>query len=1086
MPAAECELLPNFPWATSYRHEDGDLIELFFIPALSRAIQYDRTTGYFTADALALAARGLEKLIANGGRMRLIVGCTLDEAEVKAIEDGYDFQTKLKEHMLARVNPDWQKLNGIQLLTWMVAHERLELKVAVPSNGSGKPVAAPGIYHEKVGIIADRDGNRIAFSGSINETRGGWINNRESFHVYPSWNGEPKHCQDEVEAFSKLWEGRARTVLVVDFPDAVKSKMLEWLPKDDRFVMAPLKTDETPTVEPEQPLPMLPDEKRSAVWTFIRNAARMPNGRRVGEVTSAITPWPHQAKAYQRMLDAWPCQLLIADEVGLGKTITAGLFLRQAWLAGLAKRILILAPSKLLTQWQGELYEKFNLNVPIYDGQQLAWYPSHGWQGTWERKVPRDTWHREPFVLCSSHLMRRRDRGPDLLKADNWDLIVLDEAHHARRKSPGGSQEGGPNKLMQLMQDLRPKTKALVLLTATPMQVHPVELLDLLNLLGLPEQWHRQRFLQYFELVAGNPDDAGLKYLASAFLDTEKAFGAVADEQLAAMFPDLSPLACRKVLKALRDSSGIPLKRLNAGERRAALETLRRFSPVRFRMIRHTRNLLREYHRRGLLVTPIAKRDVRDLPLNMTPSEKALYDAVEKYIGETYDKAAPNQRSAVGFVMTIYRRRLASSFYALQQTLTKRLAGIGGVVEEDVSQDEQVDEVMDTDDATATAELVREEHESIRGLLKAIAKVGTNTKARVLVEQLEMARADGYESAIVFTQYADTMDYLKDHLAQALPGRKVACYSGDGGQIRDTAGFWTACTKEQIKQHLKSGMIDLLVCTDAAAEGLNLQFCGAMVNYDLPWNPMKVEQRIGRIDRIGQKHSIIRVINLAYKETVEADVYFAVGSRIKLFEGLVGRLQPILSQLPKQFETVTLKKPDEREAARHRLLADLEYATQKPDQTPLDIDEVAADALAMAESPDPSLTLDELDAALNRPELLPPAVELRPLDRCSYGLRIPGFDRELRVTTSAEVFDDHFQSHDFLSPGGRVFDHIAAMLPGIDESNPNPDARIVLTIDETTSTARFFDRSAERTTEILNLQQLLSALEDCGCPSCKK
>jgi len=185
--------------------------------------------------------------------------------------------------------------------------------------------------------------------------------------------------------------------------------------------------------------------------------------------------------------------MLIADEVGLGKTITAGLFIRQAWLSRRAQRILILMPRSLLTQWQSELYEKFNLNVPFYDGQKLVWRKIHGWHGPAERKVDRQEWHKEPFVIASSHLMRRRDRSADLLQAEDWDLIVLDEAHHARRKSPGAPQEGGPNQLLRLMHQLRPKCRSIVLLTATPMQVHPVELWDLLMLLGLTGRWERSR-----------------------------------------------------------------------------------------------------------------------------------------------------------------------------------------------------------------------------------------------------------------------------------------------------------------------------------------------------------------------------------------------------------------------------------------------------------------------------------------------------------------------------------------------------------------------------------------------------------------
>lgn len=1036
MDSLEIPLLPAHTWETSYRHEDGDLVRNFYIPALSCAAQYDRTTGYFSADALVIAARGIERLILNGGRMRLIVGCTLDVDELEAIERGYDLREQVEKKLVAieLTVPHPEYRQGLEALAWMVANKTLDIKVAVPTDGKGEPVSLHGIYHEKVGVITDSEGNKLSFSGSINETWAGWMSNRESFHVHLSWEGgrDTKHVNDEVEAFEKLWEGRAWSVKVLDFPEAAKAHLLEFLPKDGGFLPPPpppKNETESAQVEPTTHR-LLPDEIRNVVWTYIRNASKTPNGIRVGEVTSTVNPWPHQVQTYQRLITGWPSQMLIADEVGLGKTITAGLFIRQAWLSERAKRILILMPRSLLTQWQGELYEKFNLNVPIYDGHKLIWKATHGRQDPVERTVDRQEWHKEPFVLVSSHLMRRRDRSTDLLQAEDWDLVVLDEAHHARRKSPGTPQEGGPNQLLRLMQQLRPKCRSLLLLTATPMQVHPVELWDLLSLLGLSGRWAmgREDFLRYFKEASGNPGPEVMEYLAGMFRETEETFGQVTEDQVSRLIPSLGGLGCRKVLKALRDRSGIPLKRLDVPQRRAALEILRRFSPVRHRMARHTRNLLREYHRRGLIDSPIASRDVRDVSFDMAPSEKALYDALGDYIDQTYNNAAPEKRSAVGFVLTIYQRRLASSFFALERTLTKRLANMGGITEEDLSQDETREEAMDSDDAEVLARdsLAAEEKSTIRDLLKAIAKVGTNTKVRKLKSEMDDALAAGYDSAIIFTQYADTMDFLKDHLAAEYPGEAIACYSGAGGRVRDRAGFWTECSKEQIKQRLKAKAIKFLVCTDAAAEGLNFQFCGLLVNYDLPWNPMKVEQRIGRIDRIGQKYAKIRVINLAYQDTVEADVYFALGQRINLFEGLVGRLQPILSRLPKQFEAVALEKKENREAARHRVMADIEISAREAEDPSLDIDEVAADSLEMPDLPEPALSLADIDLALNHPGVLPPGTEWRRLDKGTYGLRLPGMAQEVRVTTQAEIFDDHFESHEFLSPGGPLFENIAS------------------------------------------------------------
>jgi hypothetical protein len=242
---------------------------------------------------------------------------------------------------------------------------------------------------------------------------------------------------------------------------------------------------------------------------------------------------------------------------------------------------------------------------------------------------------------------------------------------------------------------------------------------------------------------------------------------------------------------------------------------------------------------------------------------------------------------------------------------------------------------------------------------------------------------------------------------------------------------------------------------------------------------MRVEQRIGRIDRIGQRYPKIRVVNLAYRDTVEADVYFALGQRINLFEGLVGRLQPILSRLPKQFEAVTLEKQENRDAARHRLMADLEQTAREAENTTLDIDEVSADVLEMPKLPAPSMTLTELDQAFNHPGVLPPGYEWRRLDVGSYALRLPGMDHEVRVTTQAEVFDDHFESHLFLSPGGPLFEGIASQCladgqPGKSES----EGKVWLVSEPSGGLCRFLVRRDGQTAPCDSLGSLLKAIED--------
>ena len=362
-------------WKLKYTPDDGDLVELFYLPALEDAKRYDRLTGYFSASALTLAARGIEGLIRNKGRMRLIVGCTLDAPEIAAIHEGAEVRGKVTEHLRRwPLKPgDGEEADALELLAWMVANDHLDVRVAIPADTLGRPVSESALFHEKTGIIEDTNGDRIAWTGSLNETASGWQHNWETINVFTSWGPVPARLEGEEENFSDLWADRRKRARVIDVPDAVREKLLEFSPKEG--LPKRLKQEPDPLVtqvkEPDAKAKLL----RERVWSFIRKAPSLtPNGEMVGEETAPITPWPHQVRAFERMYHNWPPQLLIADEVGLGKTIQAGMVLRQAWLSGRARRILIMVPAAVMKQWQIELYEKFNLNWPIYAYGQLRWY----------------------------------------------------------------------------------------------------------------------------------------------------------------------------------------------------------------------------------------------------------------------------------------------------------------------------------------------------------------------------------------------------------------------------------------------------------------------------------------------------------------------------------------------------------------------------------------------------------------------------------------------------------------------------------------------------------------------------------------
>ena len=1030
-------MLRDRTWRIRYTPDDGDLVRLFYIPALEDAERYDRLTGYFNAGALALAARGIEGLVRNNGRMRLLVGCTLEAGEIEAIERGEALRAQVERRLaqLPLAPPDTQAHGALELLAWMIGRGHLDVKVAVPCNSEGVPVPEDAIFHEKAGIVEDRAGDRIAWNGSLNETAAGWQRNWESVHVYTSWGLEPERVENEEQNFARLWANRSPRLIVLDVPAAVRSDLMRFMPHDLPGRLQPQDVPKRQRVAQKPVAPVEPPvDLRTLVWRFIQQAPQLPNGgAEVGAATAAVEPWPHQARAFQRLYAQWPPKLLIADEVGLGKTIQAGLLLRQAWLAGKAKRILILAPKAVLTQWQIELREKFNLDWPIYDGKGLSWPDSPARRALGEPDCASLAWHEQPAVIASSQLMRREDRAATLLEqAEPWDLIVLDEAHHARRRAMGAKREDRPNNLLRLMRALKERTQGLLLLTATPMQVHPVETWDLLDLLGLPVEWTAAVFLQFFEdLESTNPSPQALERLAYLFRSVERTFGEVASKDVERI-AKLSRLRARKLLNALRDEATIPRRQLSASERQAALALMRTQTPIRHLVSRHTRQLLRRYAKAGRLGSPIAERDVEDRFLPMTATEQALYEAVETYIAQTYDQAAAAERSAVGFVMTVYRRRVASSFHALRRTFERRLAAMDGReaalleladIDEDAPDDE-IDDLLDVDEIERLARdaLVADERSQIVGLLERSRALPPDSKLAALKIVLADLRERGYEQAMVFTQYTDTLDFLREALQEASDRPlRLMCFSGRGGEVPSTDGRnWRRIGREEAKRRFHAGEAEILLCTDAAAEGLNFQFCGAVVNYDMPWNPMRVEQRIGRIDRLGQQHPRIRIVNLHYEGTVETDVYRALRERIHLFETVVGRLQPILAQLPGTIRSAALAK-DAAGAARSTALASIERQTAEAQAAGFDLDAALEEDLELPPAPASPVTMDDLEDVIGRPELMPPDAELKPLGSREYGLRMAGMTDFVRVTTNPAYFEEHAESVELWSPGGTLF-----------------------------------------------------------------
>ncbi|BDI20740.1 hypothetical protein ANSO36C_65420 (plasmid) [Nostoc cf. commune SO-36] len=932
------KILREYPWKISYTSNTHNTITDFYIPALECTIQYDRKAGFFSSAILSKVARGLGAMLHNKGRMRLIMGCQFSPQDLQAIQQGYELRDALLSRLDADLTPpdNFVQLKHFEILSWLIQNQYLDIKIAIPLKENGLPEESTQqldpqhIFHEKVGIFTDSKGDKLAFNGSNNESIGGWERNIESFHVYCSWEGgrELDRVEEEVARFEQLWYDVSPNVRVFDVPEAVQKKLLRYAKSTKPDWNAQAEFDSRPLTKIEltepkaQPEPELkPDysaistevrEQERLAFTQLANIHKHPGCLDFCLKSIPIHPWPHQIKILRRVAQNFPQSFLIADEVGLGKTIETGLILRYLLLSKKVKRVLILAPASVQPQWQEELREKFNLHFWSYTSTEF--------KDPYKRTIPAaaNPWNTQDLILASSHLVRRTERIHQILSAEPWDLVILDEAHHARRKSPQDRKET-PNRLLELMAQLKEKTKSLILLSATPMQIDAIEIFDLLHLLGLQGHWsYGDNFCDYFASLQDAVKQEVINFWQVMSSDYFQRGGQPCSRLEQFLTKSDRILAYKMQDTWQRGKKISNHKQLLADE--DFIDTSRQYltvnTPLKDLMFRHTRDTLRQYYKRGLLEKDIPTRVVQDNAIVLeSQREIPLYRAVSNYVRHFYRLAQKDKRSCLGFLMTLYRKRLTSSFYAIKSSLQRRLDYLLTQHVSVLSEDDLAD-VDDADDTVIAGlesffePIDPQEIQYLEELLHQFENTGEDTKLSRFIQILRQELTQR-ESAIVFTQYTDTMDYLRDTLKE-LYGSQVACYSGRGGELYQN-GEWCLVPKEEIKRRFRQDEIKILLCTESASEGLNLQNCGVLINYDMPWNPMRVEQRIGRIDRIGQRYSTVRIHNFYYDGTVEAKVYKKLRDRINAFATVVGNLQPILAQVPTFIERAVMSADPEEE-----------------------------------------------------------------------------------------------------------------------------------------------------------------------------
>jgi superfamily II DNA or RNA helicase len=529
--------------------------------------------------------------------------------------------------------------------------------------------------------------------------------------------------------------------------------------------------------------------------------------------TSDLEPLPHQIQAvYGELLDRMPLRFLLADDPGAGKTIMAGLYIKELMLRGDLERCLVVAPGGLVEQWQDELREKFGMSFELLT-RQLA-----------DAEPDGNVFARHHLLIARMDQLSRSDDFKDRLNAAEWDLVVVDEAH--RMSAHYFGNELKKTKRYQLGELLGKHARHLLLMTATP--------------------------------HAGREEDF---QLFMALLDTDRF----------------------------------------EGRYRGAVHTINTDGLMR-RMVKED---LKTFEGRPLF----PERRAYTVAYELTPGEKDLYDAVTQYVRDEMNRAdrlreqGDSKRGfTVGFALTVLQRRLASSPEAILKSLERRrkrlekrrnemrygepiaqdddlARKLSEMLGRDLTDEEELDDVPASEaeeiesevaDAATAARTIAELDKELAILAdltevaRRVRHSGTDKKWTELRDLLTDNALTTDEKIIIFTEHRDTLEYLAERI-RSLLGRPDAVVTIHGGVRREERRTIMELFAQDVDTRV-------LVATDAAGEGLNLQRAHLMVNYDLPWNPNRIEQRFGRIHRIGQTE-VCHLWNLVAADTREGMVF---------------------------------------------------------------------------------------------------------------------------------------------------------------------------------------------------------------------
>ena len=875
------------------------------VPSLKNSNKLNIIAGYFTVDSLLEISEGLETFLNSSGKINLILGIPqkgLDSTnkgmvEALKIAEESNLSSEIVEDFEELLSSNVESLNSelqkdkIRILAYLIKENLLNIKFAVKERG---------MVHAKTYIFEDDEINRLVVSGSMNPTGQGLTDNTDNNNIDTSWENSLK-TDSHSRYFINLWTNKIPDTNVLDATHELADRLLSKVgEKDIGEVLKNLSTSKTLSSIYE-------DILNSPVW--------------LEYTVSKSALYPHQINAFQEGISSWPMRNLFADEVGLGKTLEVGACVAYAIKHLNVKRILILAPKSVVNQWQSELYIHFGLDNFFVKPKNKNYFQDK--QGNQIVIEDQSTYSKEfpNFLILSKDLATKHNFQNIFDKSNEYpDMLIVDEAHHAR----GQKNEKGifkPTQFRYMLENIIQNIPHVLFASATPMRKSYMEYYYLLQLLGIDKILSEKDYdLTLVDLgrdaIKIDPIIFGkiFKILNETIKFLKQAPSYLNHEQ-ENLFNEIKE-------NIINDSNLLEYLHLQP----VILDLLIRIHPTTLFTTRHFRESLIEYDTYVFPERNFSNEEIDEdeMSENLSILFTKLVSYAENYYLKTESAFGKFTSRKLG--VASFKESFVSSYSAAKSRLVNRKNKLEKeFLEKYKNEDMENDSIVfqddfDTDDESnieievgldfdinVVLEYAKQEIIEINSMLELCSLIEEEEKEKLTpdpkMSKLITILKNNFENndrkpVLVFSKYLSTLDeavrLVSKNLIDQVEG--IGVYKG-GGKIEVKYGDldWINSNREDIKTDLEEGNIEIVFCSTAAQEGVNLQAAATLINLDVPWIPSDLEQRIGRIARLGQQEPVVNIYNLWYPNSYEAKIYKRLLERKDLLEVALGKFPEVVS-----------------------------------------------------------------------------------------------------------------------------------------------------------------------------------------------